>query len=59
MGEWRLMTWGGFRGRLGWVEEEGGWLGTVMLDGLLMMVARGGLSGGWRVVGAGAWGPWM
>ena len=57
-----MMMWGGFRGRLGWVgvgwvEEEGGWVGTGMLDRLLMMWASGGLSGGCRVVGAGAWGP--
>ena len=39
MGEWGLMMWGGFRGRLGWVgvgwvKEEGGWVGiVVVLDG--------------------------
>ena len=54
-----MMMWGGFRCRLGWVEKEGGWVGTVMLDGLLMMWASGGLSGGCRWIGAGAWGPCM
>ena len=63
-GEWRLMLWGGFRCRLGWlgmgwVEEVGGWVGTVVLDGLLMMWASGGLSWGCWWIGAGAWGPWM
>ena len=63
MGDWGLMVWGGFRGRLGWVgvgwvEEEGGWVGTVVLGGLMMMWASGGLCGGCSWVGAGAWGPW-
>ena len=64
MEEWGLMMWGGFGSRLGWlgvgwVEEEGGWEGTVVLDGLLMMWASGGLSGGCRWIGTVAWGPCM
>ena len=64
MEEWGLMMWGGFRCRLGWlgvgwVDGEGGWVGSVVLDGLLMMGDGGGLSGGCRWVGAGAGGPCM
>ena len=59
MGDWGLMVWGGFRGGLGWVGEGSGWVGTVVLDGLLMMRGGGGLSGGCRWIGAGAGGPCM
>ena len=58
MGDWGLMVWGGFRGGLGWVGEGSGWVGTVVLGGLMMMWAIGGLCGGCSWVGAGAWGPW-
>ena len=52
------MVWGGFRGGLGWVGEGSGWVGTVVLGGLMMMWAISGLCEGCEWDGAGAWGPW-